>query len=254
MTKSSEGTGKRGRSQTPAPDLAPIDVTSQEPAERQVYRNFRQALMQGLIAPGATLTSRSIAQHLNVSTQPVRDALKRLEADGILVGRPQSGFYLRELGQAEFSELTEIRIRLEGLAGRTAAANMTPDAIAELRDLNTRLGKLPDAKAGLAMNYRYHFAIYLRAQRPQLLAMIQNLWMRIGPVLHHHPYTGKPQAIMAIHESMLEALSRGDGPAAEAAIATDIGEAARLIIPQLPDLPAPVDMPSPGAGIDAIIG
>ena len=254
LTNTIDGRGRRGRSQTPAPDLAPIDLASSEPAERQVYRSIRQALMQGLVQPGATLTSRSLAQHLNVSTQPVRDALKRLEADGILVGRPQSGFYLREIGQAEFAELTEIRVRLEGLAGRCAAAHITADKITELRGMNALMATLPTAREGLALNYRYHFAIYLCSGRPQLLSLIQNLWVRIGPALHHHPYTGRPETITGIHDEMIAALAAADGAAAEAAIRRDISEAARLIMPQLPEPPEAAAQPLPPVGPEAIFG
>jgi len=250
MTERQRAPGRRGRVQAAAPTLSPVNTTLTEPVERQVYRSIRQGLMQGLIPPGGTLTSRSLAQELGTSTQPVRDALKRLEADGFLEGRPQSGFYVREMSRAEFTELTEIRVRLEGLAGRKAAESAVPSGdIAVLRRMNARFRDLRDPKDQMALNQRFHFNIYLRADRPQLLAMIQNLWVRIGPVLHHHPELHHPfvvrsDAVTEVHNAMIAALETRDGDAAEEAIRADITNASHLILPHL--AAAPSDDTDPG--------
>ncbi|QPM90858.1 GntR family transcriptional regulator [Pseudooceanicola algae] len=253
MEKCEAPRSRRGRVKTVAPELTPINPARTEPVERQVYRSLRQALMQGRIPPGGTMTSRSLAEALNVSTQPVRDALKRLEADGVLEGRPQSGFYLREIGQQEFTEITEIRVRLEGLAGRLAATRITPERLGLLRELNARYLDRPDTSWKLTLNHRFHFAIYLSADRPHLLATIRNLWVRAGPALHQHPYTGAPDTIVALHATMIEALAQGDGAATEAAIRADISGAADLIRPQLPHL-VPLPSGETGDEADALYG
>jgi GntR family colanic acid and biofilm gene transcriptional regulator len=223
----------RGRVQLTAPALTPVDTGLPEPVERQVYRSIRLGLMSGLIAPGATLTSRSLALQLKVSVQPVRDALKRLEADGVLDGRPQSGFFLRDPTASEYRELTEIRQRLEGLAGSIAAISISDDLIDQLRRINEGMGKIDRQQLYLAENYRFHFAIYSQAGRPSLLAMIETLWMRIGPSLHHYPSAIDRVAILEKHNAIIDGLARRDGAATEAAIAYDLGVAADLIVPHL---------------------
>lgn len=85
--------GRRGRQQTTVRKFDLVDPTLDEPVERQVYRSLRRGIMRGLILPDRVLTRRSLAQHMNLSVQPVRHALKRLEADGSIEGRPQSGFH-----------------------------------------------------------------------------------------------------------------------------------------------------------------
>lgn len=238
----SQAPRRRGRNQSQAPLLDRVDGDLQEPVERQVYRNIRQGLMSGLIAPGSTLSSRSLAQQMGVSAQPVRDALKRLEADGILHGRPQSGFYLRDLSQSEYAEITEIRQRLEGLAGRHAAQSMPKRMCSKLRRLNEEMGRLTSPQEYLAANFRIHFAIYTHAGRRELLAIIQNLWMRVGPILHYHTHDFSRHNVLDIHETIIEALERRDADAAEQAISTDLSSAAKIIIPSLPDRP-----PAPGS-------
>lgn len=224
-----------GRQQSQAPDLEAVDLALPDTVERQVYRSIRQAMMSGLIAPGTSLTSRSLAQVLKVSAQPVRDALKRLEADGVIDGRPQSGFLLRHVSKQEYRHIIEIRQRLEGLAGRAAIANVTPGTIRQLERINEKMSRYDTAREALAENYRFHFTIYRLADRPSLLGIIENLWVRMGPALHHHPYKITSAETMDRHDRIIRALERKDGDEIEAAIADDLGAAADLVVPRLPD-------------------
>lgn len=223
-----------GRQQSQAPELDAIDATLAETVERQVYRSIRQAMMSGRVAPGTSLTSRSLAQVLKVSAQPVRDALKRLEADGVLEGRPQSGFLLRHVSQQEYRHIIEIRQRLEGLAARVALGSMDTDTLGKLERINDRMSRLETAKEALAENYRFHFTIYRMADRPALLTLIENLWVRMGPALHHHPYKISSEETMERHNQIIHALKKRDANAVEIAIAEDLGAAANLVVPRLP--------------------
>ncbi|APH72862.1 GntR family transcriptional regulator [Aquibium oceanicum] len=223
-----------GRQQSQAPELEAIDVALSETVERQVYRSIRQAMMSGRIAPGTSLTSRSLAHVLKVSSQPVRDALKRLEADGVLEGRPQIGFFLRRVTQREYRDIIQIRQRLEGLAGRVAIGSVDAGKIRELERINERLIGLDTTKEALADNHRFHFTIYRMADRPTLLALIENLWVRMGPALHYHPSKINSADLMALHNEIIRALRDRDADAVEAAIASDLGSAADLIVPRLP--------------------
>ncbi|MBZ9772196.1 GntR family transcriptional regulator [Mesorhizobium sp. CO1-1-8] len=101
---------QRGRPKSLAPKLSAVDSRLSEPVERQVYRSIRHGLMSGLIAPGRALSGRSPALRLRVSVRPVRDALKRLDADGILDGRPQSSFSLGGMTASEYREITKDEI------------------------------------------------------------------------------------------------------------------------------------------------
>lgn len=222
-----------GRQQSEVPDLEAIDEFSAETVERQVYRRLRNALARGRVAPGATLTSRSLAQSLGVSVQPVRDALKRLEADGVLEGRPQSGFFLKGITRQEYRELTEIRQRLEGFAGWLACQAMDRQTLVQLKRINERITRHANSRAAMEENYRFHFTIYGKANRPNLLALIENLWVRIGPALHHHPYS-LGGAARERHLAIIRALEAGDAEATEQAIVEDLGSTADQIVQHLP--------------------
>jgi GntR family colanic acid and biofilm gene transcriptional regulator len=232
--ESSPAAKRRGRNQTTAPKFEPVDNASPEPVERQVYRSIRRGLMTGLVAPGASFTGRSLAQQLGVSAQPVRDALKRLEADGIVEGKPQSGFFLCPVTRKTYLELTQIRTRLEGLAGRLAAERIGPKTLASLQFLNDRMATAGTDENYLALNFDFHFAVYSASDMPTLLAIIENLWTQIGPVLNYHPHEFNKQEIVGKHKAIIDALARGDGVATEEAIAYDLNSAAEVIVRSLP--------------------
>jgi GntR family transcriptional regulator, colanic acid and biofilm gene transcriptional regulator len=236
MPEAPQTKGRRGRPQPRVPALDSIDARLATSMERQVYRRLREALMSGRFAPDSGLSSRSIASALGISAQPVRDALKRLEADGVLESRPQSGFYLRSPASDEYREIIDIRQRLEGLACRIAASAADRAFIAELREINGRLFKAEDrGKYSLEQNYRFHFLIYRHAGRTTLLSTIENFWVRVGPSLHYYPTTFDEATTLAKHSDIREALARGDGPGAEAAMIADLENGASLIIPRLPE-------------------
>ena len=233
MTLATPPSRRRGRPQSVAAAFDAVDPTLDEPVERQVYRSLRRGMMQGLIAPDAVLTGRSLAQHMGLSVQPVRDALKRLEADGAIIGRPQSGFHLPAMTAAEYWETIEIRTRLEGLAGRLATAQATPDLVARLGALNDAMRATDEPRAYLAANFAFHFAIYEQARRAALLSLIENFWVRIGPVLHHHQDGLATEAAHIKHSRIIAALAAGDGAGAEQAIVDDLLSAAHIVVQRL---------------------
>lgn len=226
---------RRGRPQSVVPRFDPVDPGLDEPVERQVYRSLRRGMMQGRVSPDMVLTGRSLAGHMGLSVQPVRDALKRLEADGVIVGRPQSGFHLPGMTAAEYWETIEIRTRLEGLAGRLAAENATPDLIARLTALNAAMRDQSDPPGYLAANFAFHFAIYAEARRATLLSLIENFWVRIGPALHHHHPTHQgTRGAFAKHDRIIMSLAAADGAGVEAAIVDDLVTAAHVVVQRLP--------------------
>lgn len=191
--------------------------------------------MQGRIEPAAALSSRTLAQRLGVSAQPVRDALKRLEADGVVDGRAQSGFHLRRVSKREYREILEIRLRLEGLAGRIAAAQADASDIEDLRRANADMSRAQNPTDRVVRNFEFHFALYSLARRDKLLQMIETLWVRIGPTLHYYSTSYEPSEAWRKHEVIISALVAGDADKVEAAIRADLKAAAPFVIERLPD-------------------
>lgn len=204
----------------------------------QVHGHLRELLVAGVLSPGEKLSLRTIASSVGVSVQPVREAVSRLVADRALDVLPNRAVRVPLLTLPQFRELTTIRVAIEGFAAQRAAGARTS---ADLRTMRReerafrreQQRKAPDLDAAVASNHAFHFAVYRAAGLPELLPIIEGLWLRIGPVLNLDMRSnvarvriGKAQAC---HDRLLAAIARGDGRGARAALTADIDGAARYI-------------------------
>jgi DNA-binding GntR family transcriptional regulator len=200
----------------------------------QVYGQLRDALFAGRFEPGGRLVLRDLAESLGTSITPVRDAVARLVASGVLDVGPRNTALVPDVGVETLRQLTIVRTELEGRAAREAALNADEKGIAEVEQRLAQMRKLiADGQLGsyLDLHRRFHFAIYEMAQIPILYGMIEGLWLRCGPVLsfvipnYVHELKGTDH-----HLKLLDALRRRDAAAAEAEIVADIDEAAQYLL------------------------
>ncbi|MEM6682770.1 MAG: GntR family transcriptional regulator [Pseudomonadota bacterium] len=236
MTTRKTKTGaSRGRPALPPPDLEPLDTDSGLPTDRLVYNAIRKALMSGAIMPGAKLSSRSIANALGVSAMPVREALKRLDADAVLQSTAKSSFKVREITAQHYEEILAIRLPLEGLLTRHAVAHLTANDIAYLRTLIARMETTQDWKALLRDNYSMRFHIYEKANLPYALSLVENIWLRVGPILHELNLREEHASHSAQrhHYDLVDALEQKNPKLAERALQADILLNAEMLRPRL---------------------
>lgn len=226
--------GRRGRVRQTAPSLGSVDAASDVSLERQVYELLKRGIMSGVFAPGGSLTSRSVADSLGVSASPVRDAMKRLEGDGVLRSREKSAYFLAELDRSDYEDIIALRLRLEGYAAAEAAKVMDDATVAHLRQLNRDyMANVRMASESLKSNFAFHFGIYRLAGSPVLIELIENLWLRIGPLLQFHAEDGDFTELTANHERIIDALAARNDRLAERALRRDLTDAARVIMPRL---------------------
>lgn len=215
-------------------DLSVLAPIGRETLVDQVYAELRRALMAGLFRPGQSLTLRSVSEALGVSHMPVRGALHRLEAEGAL-GSPgaRRGLVVPELRLSEFEELRDVRVELEGLAAERAAASITAAELQDVRATAEVMGKAAraaDLEGYIRENWAFHTAVYKASHMPQLLAIIEALWLRIGPhVRLMMPDKAAMLASIPNHLDVVTALERRDGERARASIAADIRESAEQL-------------------------
>jgi len=217
--------------ETEAPDLAPLRPLARETLQDRSYEALRQAVMSGQFKPGQAITLRAAAAALGVSEMPVRGALLRLEAEGALEARGlQRTLTIPDLTPGELTELRDIRMVLEGLAAERAAAAITARELAEVEahcQAIAAAAEAGDRDAYVLANWAFHTAVYRASRMPKLLSVVEGLWMRVGPhVAAMMPDRDHLIRSMPNHWIVLEALRRGDGPAAKAGIAADIAESA----------------------------
>ncbi len=164
----------------------------------QVYASLRDALTAGRFAPGQKLTFRFIAGTLGVSLTPVREAIRRLVAEGALEMQPSRSVRVPSMTRDRLLELRDIRTTLEGLATEKAARVATASQVAKLRRIAADLMVVRsrgDAAADRQKIREFHFALYAIANQPTLLQMIEGLWLRTGPYLNllYPEYVASPR-------------------------------------------------------------
>jgi DNA-binding GntR family transcriptional regulator len=104
------------------------------PVREQVEHRLRQAIMAGYFRPGDRLIERELCTLLGVSRTSVREALRQLEGDGLVVNIPNKGMVVATMTREEAGEIYQVRAMLEGLAGRLFAAQASPEQRAALRE------------------------------------------------------------------------------------------------------------------------
>lgn len=196
-----------------------------------VYANLRAAIHAGRFEPGERIREADIAAWLGVSRTPVRDALKRLEGDGLLASAPRRGLSVAELDQQQVSEIYAVRDVLEGLAGRLAAQHATSAEIAAMRDLLERQARThPDDSASLVrLNQLFHEAVS-RAARNRNLSNVLDAFQSSLALLPGTTYTapGRPATALKEHTEVVDAIERRDAERAELAAREHMRAAERI--------------------------
>lgn len=233
---------RKGTSQDAAKSAAqPIGLEAVEtvPLHEIVFARLTRALMAGQIQPGRKLTSRKLAQELGTSDMPVRAALARLQALKALVALPSGSLMLPPMTRDRFADLMSTRLICEGAATEIAAGLITKP---QLRGLQTEQDALVEAArnqdiaAFLARNYEFKFQVYRASRSASLIFLIETLWLQVGPFLRQFSgrFDGGLVGVLDLdfHDEVLRALSRGDGPAAAAAMRKDISSGGQFLMQQ----------------------
>ena len=210
-----------------------------QPAERPetlgstVLMQIKDLLLSGHLMPGEQLSLRSTASALGVSVMPVREAVNQLVADQALEVTPSRAVRVPVMTSEQFTEITQIRIEIEGYAVAQACARISAQTIAELEELNRKLAAAMDAGASnndiVSFNKDLHFAAYAASQMPMLVKIIQTLWLRIGPILNYDLRNGSERiqnkTAVIHHAQMIAGLKAGDAQMARLGLSNDIHSA-----------------------------
>ena len=201
----------------------------------RVYERMSTALQAGRFSPGEAVTIRGLAELFGTSPMPVREAVSRLVTEGALETLPNRTMRVPQISEPALTELTMVRMTLEGQAAALAAQGMTPEGFADVRNANEAYGRAVEAgnvAQALQANRDFHFAIYRAAGSTLLLSMIEMLWLRGGPFiaaeLRGMAKRGGMLARsgMVHHFEMLAALAGRDPAGAERALRADLSAAA----------------------------
>lgn len=141
----------------------------------RISRALAEQIISGSLAPGVKLGQDRIAEEFGASHVPVREAFRRLEAQGLVVSEPRRGVRVAGFSLEEVKEVAEMRAALEVLALRHAAPHLTPAILDEADEANRRCDKAPDVQAWEEANRSFHRLILAPSNMPRLLKTIDDL-------------------------------------------------------------------------------
>jgi DNA-binding GntR family transcriptional regulator len=221
MPKNSDGTSK------------PSTVASQRVADY-----LRARILSGQLPPGSRIMQEDLAAALGSSRLPVREALRIMAAEGLVVLKPNSGARVSKLDLGECEDTYKIRERLEPLALAESIPRLGASDIARLNEIQDEIEKDEDAERFLSLDRELHLTSYAGCRNDQLTTIIRRFW---NTTQHYRrAYTqiadsADRQLVNAEHRLIIAAISHRDIPDAERFLAAHIRRT-RLALARHPEL------------------
>ena len=186
-----------------------------------VYSTLRHCNVLGDLAPGERLLSDGLATRLGVSRTPVREALRKLEAEGLVEPSPRLGLVVREISEQDLAEIFTIREALEAAAARLAAESASAVEIADIRhllvDMDAANGR-GELQLFRELTAEFHLSVCRAAHNGRLLRMLQDLQDQVRHLKTSTLFIeGRAQEALQEHRDLLLALEVRDPERAEAA-------------------------------------
>ena len=198
------------------------------------YQQLITRIQKGLLKPGDYLREQVIAEELGVSRTPVREALRRLESDGLVISEPRFGMVIRDLSYAEVVELYEIREVLERTAAQMSARVITAIELQELELIQGAMEKARhDSREMAVLNHVFHVAVLNSAKNRYLwkaLESVQKAMLILGPSTMEFPE--RADTAIEEHRLLLEALRARDVEKAERVMGEHLTNAQRYRLKQ----------------------
>jgi DNA-binding GntR family transcriptional regulator len=182
-----------------------------------VYQQLRTAILSGVFRPGQSLRQEDVAAQLGVSRGPLREALPKLEAEGMIVSLPHRGYTVVSLALEEIAEIFELRAMLEASLAGLAAKARDEQTLQKLRELDAAMRALTSATEPAArlpwfdLNYEFHTTLLACAGRKHHLRILELVRARAEPYVRMETnLTGNLDEAHAEHCGLLEAFAAGD--------------------------------------------
>lgn len=202
---------------------------------RSTFERLLAEIRAGSLKPGDRLTETELASRLGISRTPVREAIRQLEASGLVSHVPRVGATVRRLDYAEVMELYEMRVVLEGTAARMAARAASDIELAELGEIHKEFTTaIMDPLRAYDFNRQFHITLTNAAKNRYLAQSMDGLertLLILGPSTLIDPE--RRSSVVAEHEAVLKALRLRDSDAAEAAMRHHVEAAQRARLRQL---------------------
>lgn len=206
-------------------------ILSMAPAPVAIADRLRAAILSGALAAGTRVNQDRVAAEQGVSHIPVREALRRLEAEGLVTFAPRRGFFVARLSAEDAEELGQMRAALEALAIRLAVPRLTA---ADLDAAAAALAAADDSdelRIWSEANWRFHRALYAPCGRPRLMDTLENLWRGADRYLRVVWQAERWQArSQREHRAILRACRKGEAAVAAELVGDHVAAATTALV------------------------
>ncbi|RNL85321.1 GntR family transcriptional regulator [Halostreptopolyspora alba] len=189
------------------------DLTGLSKSQR-AYAVIKSRITHGSYGPGYRLVLGQLAQELEVSEVPVREAIRRLEAEGLVSFERNVGARVSAIDPTEYRHTMQTLAIVEGAATALAAPHLSPDGLTQARDINARMrDSLRDFTPVefTRLNHEFHETLYLPCPNPHLIELVRRQWSRMATIrsstFTHVP--GRAAESVAEHDRLLDLLESG---------------------------------------------
>jgi DNA-binding GntR family transcriptional regulator len=203
------------------------------PAHERVYRALRGRVMHGLVEPGAAFTLRGIAADYGTSMTPAREAVRRLVAEGALKLSASGRVSTPELTNERIEELAALRALLEPELASRALPRAHVALIDRMQTINGLIDEMivkGDASGYVRANLEFHRTLYLRAQAPAMLSLIETVWLQLGPTMRALYARLQRRQATDMHRKIIAALRAGDEPGLRLAVRADATQGLKMLM------------------------
>ncbi len=211
-----------------------FDIQNHKPLREMVYEELKMEILTGAIVPGTRMMEVELAEEMGVSRTPIREAIRKLEKEGLVTIEPRRGAYASMISTKDMVEILEVRQDLEGLAAYFAASRMTPDQLAELKKEYNKYNEA--VKSGIMEDMikhdtKFHRIIVDSCHNKILVQMIeqlQELVLRFRYIYYDN--FKRAENMPAEHAEILNAIESSNAEAARYAADIHIDRLKELVI------------------------
>ncbi|MDP2118660.1 MAG: GntR family transcriptional regulator [Hoeflea sp.] len=229
--------------QTPSPMDGPgldrLSPVERETVQDRIYRQLRDALIQGRFDAGEIFLAGDVAQRMSVSSMPVREALARLVSERALEAMPNRRVRVPLLTLERARDIAQARSLIEGELAARAMEKLSAADIARLEALTGEYENTREPRDIATLNHAFHFQLYQAAGSSVFMPIIESLWMQAGPYVRaaaklHRPLTDTAATLH--HRGILTAIAAGDRVLVASELKADINQAFAILERADPDL------------------
>lgn len=199
-----------------------VNMNEYLPLRDVVFKTLRQAILKGELEPGERLMEIQLADRLGVSRTPIREAIRKLELEGLVLMIPRKGAEVAKISEKSLRDVLEIRRALDALAIELCIERMTEDDVKALAEAQEDFRKSVEGNEAMVIaesDERFHDVIYNSTNNPRLVQMLNNLREQMYRYrLEYIKDSEKRQVLVSEHDQILKAIRERNVTEAKAAI------------------------------------